>query len=78
MKTIKVLGERVLAVREVKETPKNGLYIPDTKTENIAKVMFVSEEVKDIKEGDAIYYSFDSGTIEEYLVIEYKNILAIQ
>ena len=78
MRIIKVLGDRVLAVREVKETPKNGLYIPDTKTENIAKVIVVSKEIKDIKEGDVIYYSVDSGMVGEYLVIEYKNILAIQ
>lgn len=85
MKTIKVLGDRVLAVREVKETvrevkktPKNGLYIPDLKEENIAKIVCVSDSIKDLKLGDIIYYSTDSGEIENYLVIEYKNILAKQ
>jgi len=76
MQTIKVLGDRVLALKEVKEAPKTGLYIPDTKEENKAKVTHVSVDVVDIQEGDIIYYSTDSGVIEEYLVIEYKNILA--
>jgi co-chaperonin GroES (HSP10) len=81
MQTIRVLGERVLAVKEVreaKEVSKTGLYIPDDKEDKIAKVVFVSSDITDIKEGDVIYYSSDSGTIEDYLVIEYKNILAIQ
>ena len=78
MQTIKVLGDRVLATREVKETPKTGLYIPDLKEDKVAKIVCVSESVKGLQEGDIIYYSTDSGEIEDYMIIEYKNILAKQ
>ena len=75
-KSIKPLGHRVLAKQE-KTTNKtvSGLYIPDVAKEKteIAEVIAVGSDVKDIKKGDRVLYSTYKPAIkmdgEEYLVL---------
>ncbi len=81
----KPLGERILAER-VEETNKtaSGIIIPDNAKEKPlqAKVVAVSNEVADLKEGDVVVFGKYSGvelTLEdgEYLVLDTSDILGV-
>ncbi len=81
----KPLGDRILAER-VEETNKtaSGIIIPDNAKEkpSQAKVVAVSSEAKDVKEGDVVVFGKYSGTEltldgKEYLVLETSDILGV-
>ena len=82
---IKPLGERVVATREeTAAKTASGLYLPDDAKEKsqIAKVVAVGKNVKEIHEGDRIvvreYSTTDvkvNGT--EYLIVKEEDALAV-
>ena len=82
---IKPLGERVVAVREAaQEKTASGLYLPDNAKEKsqVAKVVAVGKDVKEIKDGDRIIvreYSTTDVKVEgiEYLIAKEEDVLAI-
>jgi chaperonin GroES len=81
----KPLGERVLVERvEETNTTASGIIIPDNAKEkpSQAKVIAVSSEVEDIKEGDVVVfgkYVGDELALEgkEYIVLNKKDILGV-
>jgi chaperonin GroES len=81
----KPLGERVLVERvEETNTTASGIIIPDNAKEkpSQAKVIAVSSEVKDVKEGDVVVFGKYSGTElalegKEYLVLDTSDILGV-
>ena len=81
----KPLGERVLVQRvEETNTTASGIIIPDNAKEkpSQAKVVAISSEVEDVKEGDTVVFGKYSGTeltLEgvEYLVLDTSDILGV-
>jgi len=81
----KPLGDRVLVERvEETNTTASGIIIPDNAKEkpSRAKVIAVSSEVEDVKEGDVVVFGKYSGTElvlegKEYLVLETSDILGV-
>ncbi|MEN4053915.1 MULTISPECIES: co-chaperone GroES [Sulfurimonas] len=81
----KPLGDRVLVERvEETNTTASGIIIPDNAKEkpSQAKVVAVSSEVEDVKEGDVVVFGKYSGTElalegKEYLVLETSDILGV-
>jgi chaperonin GroES len=81
----KPLGDRVLVERvEETNTTASGIIIPDNAKEkpSQAKVVAVSSEVEDVKEGDVVVFGKYSGTElalegKEYLVLEISDILGV-
>ena len=81
----KPLGDRVLVERvEETNTTASGIIIPDNAKEkpSQAKVVAVSNEVEDVKEGDVVVFGKYSGTElalegKEYLVLETSDILGV-
>jgi len=81
----KPLGDRVLVERiEEKNTTASGIIIPDNAKEKPlqAKVIAVSSEVEDVKEGDVVVFGKYSGTElvlegKEYLVLDTSDILGV-
>lgn len=82
---IKPLGERVLVkMEQLQEKTASGIIIPQTAQEKtqIANVVAVGEEVKNINVGDKILHDKYSGTSVkmdgcEYLILNIKDVLAI-
>lgn len=81
---LKPLADRVVAVREQKESKTaSGLYLPDGAKEKpaYAVVQAVGPEVKDIKKGDKIVFK-EYSTTElkvndvEYLLLKEEDVLA--
>jgi len=81
----KPLGDRVLVERvEETNTTASGIIIPDNAKEKPfqAKVIAVSSEVEDVKEGDVVVFGKYSGTElalegKEYLVLDTSDILGV-
>ncbi len=81
----KPLGDRVLVERvEETNTTASGIIIPDNAKEkpSQAKVVAISSEVKDVKEGDVVVFGKYAGTElalegKEYLVLETSDILGV-
>jgi len=81
----KPLGDRVLVERvEETNTTASGIIIPDNAKEkpSHAKVVAVSSEVEDVKEGDLVVFGKYSGTElalegKEYLVLDTSDILGV-
>jgi chaperonin GroES len=81
----KPLGDRVLVERgEETNTTASGIIIPDNAKEkpSQAKVVAVSSEVEDVKEGDVVVFGKYSGTElalegKEYLVLDTSDILGV-
>ena len=81
----KPLGKRVLVQRvEETNTTASGIIIPDNAKEkpSQAKVVAISSEVEDVKEGDTVVFGKYSGTeltLEgvEYLVLDTSDILGV-
>jgi len=81
----KPLGDRVLVERvEETNTTASGIIIPDNAKEkpSQAKVIAVSSEVEDVKEGDVVVFGKYSGTElalegKEYLVLDTSDILGV-
>ena len=81
----KPLGDRVLVERvEETNTTASGIIIPDNVKEkpSQAKVVAVSSEVEDVKEGDVVVFGKYAGTDlalegKEYLVLETSDILGV-
>lgn len=79
------LADRVVATREEAATKTAaGLYLPDNAKEKsqVAKVVAVGKDVKEIKDGDRIIvreYSTTDVKVEgiEYLIAKEEDILAI-
>lgn len=79
------LGKRVL-VKRVEEEAKtaSGIIIPDNAKEKPlrGKIIAVSKEVSDIKDGDEVLFAKYGGTevkigAEEYLVLSIDDVLGI-
>ena len=78
------LGDRVVAVREeARSKTASGLYLPDTAKEKsqVAKVVAVAPNVKDLKNNDRIVYKEYSTTelkIDgvEYIIVKSEDVLA--
>ena len=81
----KPLGDRVLVQRvEETNTTASGIIIPDNAKEkpSQAKVVAVSSEVNEIKEGDTVVFGKYSGTEltlegNEYLVLSTEDVLGV-
>lgn len=81
---IEPLADYVVAKQEAAESKTaSGLYLPDNAKEKpqVAKVMAVGKEVKQIKVGQRILYKSYSTTDvklagEEYLLIKEEDVLA--
>lgn len=81
---IKPLNDYII-VRPLKgdEMTKSGFYVPDSAQSNTpesGEVVAVGEEVKNIKEGENIFfrkYAPDEITFddEQYLVVSYKDVI---
>lgn len=79
------LADRVVATREEAATKTAaGLYLPDNAKEKsqVAKVVAVGKDVKEIKDGDRIIvreYSTTDVKVEgiEYLIAKEEDVLAI-
>ena len=84
--TIIPLGERVLVKKEkVEEKTEGGLYIPQAaqeKTQTASVVAIGDSKEINVKVGDRILHDKYAGTEfkddgEEYLILSYKDILAV-
>ncbi len=84
MGTIKPLGDRVVAVREVAQNKTaSGFYLPESSKEKpvVATVVAVGPDVKTLKKGDKIVYKEYSTTElkldgKEYLIVKCEDVLA--
>lgn len=82
---LKPLDDRVVAVREEATTKTSaGLYLPDNAKEKsqIAKVVAVGSNVKEIKDGDRIVvreYSTTEVKLDDkkYLIVKEEDVLAV-
>ena len=82
---LKPLADRIVAIREEAETKTTtGLYLPVDKKEKsqIAKVVAVGSEAKEVKDGDRIVvreYSTSDIKVDnvEYLIVKEEDILAV-
>lgn len=78
---LKPIGDRILVKKIAMESKTKSGIILNNQEENSeilkAKVIEVSDEVKNIKISDIVYFSkFKGVVIEEYMVLEVKDILA--
>lgn len=78
---LKPIGDRILVKKITMESKTKSGIILNNQEENSeilkAKVIEVSDEVKNIKISDIVYFSkFKGVVIEEYMVLEVKDILA--
>lgn len=79
------LGKRVLVKRvEETKTTASGIIIPDNAKEKplTGKVVAVSKEISELKEGDTILFAKYGGTevkldADEYLVLNIDDVLGI-
>lgn len=82
---LKPLGERIVASREeAASKTASGLYLPDNAKEKsqIAKVVAVGKDAKEIKIGDRIIvreYSTTDVKVEgvEYLIVKEEDVMAV-
>lgn len=82
---LKPLGERIVATREEAATKTaSGLYLPETAKEKsqIAKVVAVGKDVKEIKAGERIIvreYSTTDVKVDsvEYLIVKEEDVMAV-
>lgn len=82
---LKPLDDRIVAIREESATKTSaGLYLPDNAKEKsqIAKVVAVGSNVKEIKDGDRIVvreYSTTEVKLDDkkYLIVKEEDVLAV-
>ncbi|MDO4271376.1 MAG: co-chaperone GroES [Candidatus Saccharibacteria bacterium] len=82
---LKPLADRVVAIREeATNTTNSGLYLPVDKKEKsqIARVVAVGDDVKEIKDDDRIIvreYSTSDIKVDgtEYIIVKEEDVLAI-
>lgn len=82
---IRPLGERVLVKRcEAEEKTASGIIIPTQAMEKpqMAEIVAVGKEVKDVKKGDRVLLKKYGGNEikyegEEYLILEAEDLLAV-
>lgn len=82
---LKPLGKRVVIQRvEAEEKTASGIVLPNQAKEQpqLAKVIAVSQEVEDLKEGDRVVFKKYSGTEikmsdETYVICDVEDILAL-
>lgn len=82
---MKPLKDRVvLKQMEAEEKTASGIILPDEAKEKpeVAEVIAVGKEVKEVKVGDKVLYGKYSGTEvkykgEEYLIVKEEDVLAI-
>ncbi|MEX0932173.1 MAG: co-chaperone GroES [Candidatus Saccharimonadales bacterium] len=85
MNQIQPLADRIVAeALEAEEKTAAGLYLPDNAKEKpqMAKVVAVGKEVKEVKKGDVILHAkFGSTEVKvedkEYLILKEEDVLAI-
>ena len=80
------LGKRVLVEREAEiKTTASGIIIPDNASKekpSVGKVIAVSKEVEDVKEGDTVVFAKYSGSEiniddKKYLALNLDDVLGI-
>ncbi len=80
------LGKRVLVEREEEiKTTASGIIIPDNASKekpSVGKVIAVSKEVEDVKEGDTVVFAKYSGSEiniddKKYLALNLDDVLGI-
>ena len=88
MSKIQPLGDRVVAeVLKAQDKTASGFYLPGDAKEKpqMAKVVAVGKEVKEVKKGDTVIYDqgFSSKSVEvkvddnEYLILKEEDVLGV-